>query len=96
MSENLSHLLQELAALEKEFADSLPEATSLQDIDKLKNEFLGRKGKLQTFFALLGRVEAEERPLLGAELNRLKEKLQAQCDAGAHSFQRRPKAISTI
>jgi phenylalanyl-tRNA synthetase alpha chain len=96
MSENLSHLLQELADLEKEFSQRLPEATTPPDLDQLKNEFLGRKGKLQSYFTLLGRVEAEERPHLGAELNRLKESLQSHCDTAARSFQRRPKAISSF
>ncbi len=96
MSEILSHLQQQLAALQEEFAQRLPAALTAPDLDQLKNEFLGRKGKLQTFFAQLGRVEAGERPLLGAELNRLKESLQQQCDAAALAFQHRPKAISSF
>ncbi len=94
MSENLSLLTQELAALEKEFDQRLPEAGTPAELDKLKVEFLGRKGKLQALFALLGRVEADERPNLGAELNRLKEKLQSKSEDAGCSFQRRPKAIS--
>ena len=94
MSENQPRLLQEIAALEKEFDQRLPEATSAIELDQLKNEFLGRKGKLQSLFALLGRAEADERPHLGAELNRLKEMLLSRSDEAARSFQHRPKAIS--
>jgi len=94
MSENLSRLLKEIAALEKEFDLRLPEATTASELEQLKNEFLGRKGKLQSLFALLGRAEADERPHLGAELNRLKELLTSRSEEAARSFQHRPKVIS--
>lgn len=94
MSENLPTLLQELAALETEFISRLQNATSTTELEPLKNEYLGRKGKVQGYFSRLGRVEAEERPTLGAALNRLKESLTAALEAAESSFQHRPKAIS--
>lgn len=94
MSQILSQILQELAAIEKDFTLQLPTLTTASELEHVKREFLGRKGKLQPFFSLLGRVEAEERPILGAELNRLKESWQEQCDKAALSFQPRSDSIS--
>ena len=46
-----------------------------KEINELKSKYLGRKGKISSLFALLGKASENERPLLGQKLNLLKKEL---------------------
>ena len=46
-----------------------------KEIIELKSKYLGRKGKISSLFALLGKASENERPLLGQKLNLLKKEL---------------------
>ncbi len=96
MSENLQKTLAEIARIEKQCQSLLVTATNLQELEKIKSDFLGRKGAVQALFALMGRVGADEKPHLGAALNRLKETLQAEIETRMASFQRQPMAIDSF
>lgn len=68
-----------LAELQKSVTSSVEEATSsieaaetLQDVEKLRVAFLGKKGSITTVMKSVGRLPAEERPLLGAVVNKAK------------------------
>ncbi len=96
MSENLQKFLAILAQTEADFSERLAAVKDERQLENLKIEFLGRKGKLQSFFSWIGQVEAHEKPQLGGELNRLKETMQNRIEDQKKAIERRPVAVSTF
>src|SRR5688572_27289135 len=72
-------LLKALAQLEKEGTAAIAEATG-EDLERLRTELLGRKGRLTSILRGLGQLSPEERPRVGAEANRVKEALTKLLD----------------
>jgi len=73
--------MEQLESVRKQFLadlESFPETP--QDIDELRSKYLGRKGQVASLFGLMGKATAEERPILGKELNLLKNDLTNQFD----------------
>jgi phenylalanyl-tRNA synthetase alpha chain len=73
-------LMGRLAELEDEGRRAIGEAGSPDELESLRVELLGRKGKLTAILRELGRLTPEERPRIGAEANRVKEALSARLD----------------
>ncbi len=65
-------LRQEIEALESEIRRLLGEVDSLEALDRLRVDFLGRKGKITLLTKRLGSLAKEERPEAGKAINRLK------------------------
>lgn len=63
------------AALEPELERALLKATNEDELESLRVEFLGRKGKLAQLMAQLGKIPASERAAAGQAANEAKEKL---------------------
>ena len=68
-------LLTELESLIPELAKGLDQASSLQDLEALRVDFLGRKGRIARIMARLPELGPEERPRLGQAANSVKERL---------------------
>jgi len=64
--------------------ESFPE--NPQKIDELRSKYLGRKGLIASLFSLMGNASEEERPVLGKELNILKNDLTKQFNAKVESY----------
>ena len=79
-------LIAQLRALEAEGAGAVRAAEGAEPLETLRIEFLGRKGRLTGILRRLGELSAEERPVVGAEANRVKEALGALLDERAASF----------
>jgi phenylalanyl-tRNA synthetase alpha chain len=66
-------------------ADEAIEAASGADdeaaLDKVRVEYLGKKGKLTDLLKGLGKLSAEERPAAGAKINEAKQRVQDQIQA---------------
>lgn len=74
MREKLDQIRQEaLAALEQTQAAS--------DLESLRVKYLGKKGALTGLLKQMGKLSAEERPIIGQLANEVREKLTAQIDA---------------
>lgn len=74
MREKLEQIRQEaLAALEQTQAAS--------DLESLRVKYLGKKGALTGLLKQMGKLSAEERPIIGQLANEVREKLTAQIDA---------------
>ncbi len=59
--------------IREEFRQGLEEAReNLDALEEIRVEYLGRKGKVQKLFGLIGQVEPDERPKIGKALNELK------------------------
>ncbi|WP_299199253.1 phenylalanine--tRNA ligase subunit alpha [uncultured Amphritea sp.] len=52
------------------------QATSAQDLDQVRVQYLGKKGHLTQLLKSLGSLSAEERPQAGAKINEAKQALQ--------------------
>jgi len=57
--------------------DSLNES----HVERLKNEYLARKGRIATLFSQLGSVDAQDRPEIGKLLNELKTNIEKKIDS---------------
>ena len=65
-------------SLRKDFEKNISakDGMNIQEVERLKHEYLGRKGKVATLFNELGSVSTNERPKVGKMLNQLKRDFQ--------------------
>ncbi|MBN7822126.1 phenylalanine--tRNA ligase subunit alpha [Bowmanella sp. Y26] len=66
----------DLEAISKEAAELVANATDMVELDKVRVEFLGKKGKLTELLKGLGKLSAEERPAAGEQINKAKQGVQ--------------------
>lgn len=64
--------MKEITELEKQFTAAFEDVATLDDLEKLRVQYLGKKGPVQDLMKLLGKLSKEERPLAGKEINKLK------------------------
>src|SRR2546430_12526677 len=69
-----------LEALRGEVLDRIQQASSEMEIEQLRVEVLGRKGKLTLLLRGLADLPVEERPQAGQELNRLRRVVEEHLD----------------
>ncbi|MEZ0152014.1 MAG: phenylalanine--tRNA ligase subunit alpha, partial [Candidatus Reddybacter sp.] len=60
---------------------SIQAADSVADLDQIRVEYLGKKGKITGMLKTLGKLSAEERPKAGAVINEVKAALQNSINA---------------
>ena len=70
-------LSQEIEALVKEAESVLSSATSEQDLDSLKNQFIGKKGKLTSVLKGLASLSVEEKKTVGKQANEAQSRLES-------------------
>ncbi len=80
-----------LEALKTEVLDRLERCASDQEIEQIRVESLGRKGKLTLLLRGLRELPAEERPALGEQLNRLRTFLESRIEARFNEIKEREK-----
>ena len=73
---SLQELTGQLEQLEAQAADAIAAATSASDLESLRVGLLGKKGQLSAVLGAMGKLAAEERPLMGQRANVLKELVQ--------------------
>ena len=79
-------MMDKLESVRNEFlADLESFPNNPQLIDELRSKYLGRKGLVASLFTLMGKATGEERPVLGKELNILKNDLTEQFNAKVES-----------
>lgn len=74
-------LTEKLNSLATDLEQGLGQALSLEALEELRVEFLGRKGKLAQIMSELPRVDPAERPAIGKLANEVKNRLQELFDA---------------
>jgi len=74
---NLEDITAQLCALEAEAAAAITAAASSAELEQLRIDLLGKKGKLSAVLAAMGKLPGEQRPLVGQRANVLKEQLQS-------------------
>jgi phenylalanyl-tRNA synthetase alpha chain len=75
-----------LEAFREEMTEHIKRCVTEQDIEQLRVEYLGRKGKLTLKLRSLKDVPAEERPQLGVQLNRLRGQFEEELDTWLRDF----------
>lgn len=66
--------------LRSSFRDEMNDVKTTKELDQLKVKYLGKKGPIQSLMALLKDASAEQRPLLGKDINELKESITSEID----------------
>ncbi len=78
--------MQRIDEISNAFQQDLSQAKSSVDIEALKVKYLGRKGPIQQAMQSLKEATAEERPLLGKQINDLKVALTSSCEEAEERF----------
>jgi phenylalanyl-tRNA synthetase alpha chain len=65
-------MLEEIKQVRQEIETAIPQVTNAESLEKFRNEFLVKKGKVQAFFDRLKEVPKDQKPLVGKELNLLR------------------------
>ncbi len=69
-------LKEELKALGEEAKKLIEKSSNIDEINNIRVEYLGKKGKLKNILRTLGKLSPEERKELGQLANRIKEELE--------------------
>ncbi|MEB3235237.1 MAG: phenylalanine--tRNA ligase subunit alpha [Cyanobacteriota bacterium] len=72
----LDQLSEQLQSLEADAARSIETAATAAELEDLRIALLGKKGRLSGVLGAMGKLSAEERPLVGQRANVLKDQLQ--------------------
>nr|WP_319584551.1 phenylalanine--tRNA ligase subunit alpha [uncultured Pseudodesulfovibrio sp.] len=70
-----------LDSLAQDCASRKGQACSLKELEELRIEFLGRKGKLAQIMGMLGKLDNSDKPEGGKKANEVKQAITAQLDA---------------
>ena len=81
MSNELKSFLEGLDGLAQDCESRKGQACSLTELDELRIEFLGRKGKLAQSMGQLGKLDKADKPEGGKKANEIKQKITAMIDA---------------
>jgi len=88
-------LREQLARLEVEGLEAIERLESADDIERLRVELLGRKGRLTAILRGLGQLSPEERPGIGSEANRVKDVLGTRLEERTSSVSNSAPLAST-
>ncbi len=77
----------DLKTLQQEALSAIAATTNLDDVEQLRIHYLGKKGQLSQILRAMGKLSAEERPVIGAIANDVKEAVQSQLDERKQSLQ---------
>ncbi|MGB3298781.1 MAG: phenylalanine--tRNA ligase subunit alpha [Phormidesmis sp.] len=75
-----SEIQAKISAVQQKAAADISAAESLDDLEKVRVNYLGKKGELSKVLGSMGKLSAEERPKIGAIANKAKTALQTQMD----------------
>ncbi len=67
---------EQLLLLKDEALNSLNATSELEEIDKVRIEYLGKKGKLTKILRGMGKLDPKERPVMGALANEVREEIE--------------------
>ncbi|OIQ52170.1 Phenylalanine--tRNA ligase alpha subunit [Pseudodesulfovibrio hydrargyri] len=81
MSSELKSFLEGLDSLAQDCASRKGQACSLKELEELRIEFLGRKGKLAQIMGRLGKLDNSDKPEAGKKANEVKQAITATLDA---------------
>lgn len=77
----------ELQELQQAAKTEIAATTTLEQLEQLRVNYLGKKGQLSQILKTMGKLGAEERPRIGAIANQVKESLQTNLDKQKENLQ---------
>jgi phenylalanyl-tRNA synthetase alpha chain len=80
MATPLDNLKEQLATLQATALDSIAQAQTLEAVEQLRVNYLGKKGEVSQILGGMGKLAAEDRPAIGAAANVVKDAIQARLD----------------
>ncbi|XXJ20474.1 phenylalanine--tRNA ligase subunit alpha [Desulfovibrio caledoniensis] len=80
MSSELKSFLEGLDSLAQDCASRKGQACSLKELEELRIEFLGRKGKLAQIMGKLGKLDNSDKPAAGKKANEVKQAITGLID----------------
>lgn len=89
-------MLDKIAQIRQEFEDDIKKIADLPALENLRIKFLGRKGLIAEAFALLAQVPKEQKPLMGQQLNQLKQFAEDQYQALQTALTRQKEAAERL
>lgn len=92
MTQELKSFLEGLESLASDCESKRGQARSLSDVEELRVEFLGRKGKLAAAMVDLRALGAEDKPEAGKKANEIKQRLSAIIEAAQSDLVREQTA----
>lgn len=88
-------LITALEGLAPELERGLDQASSLEDLEGLRVDFLGRKGRLAQIMGRLPQLAPEQRPAVGQAANTVKERCNALFEARKKRFGSRTRGAGS-
>jgi phenylalanyl-tRNA synthetase alpha chain len=82
----VSSMQQQVSSLRKQFQDELGQVQHSKEVENLKVKYLGKKGPIQDLMQHLRDTPQEMRPVIGQQINELKEEISRLCEQALHSF----------
>lgn len=80
MTTQLSDLENQLENLRQDAVGAVASVTTLDELEQLRVNYLGKKGQLSQILRGMGKLEAADRPRIGSLANEVKEALQGQLE----------------
>lgn len=77
----LTQIESDLQTLQQEATEAIATVANLDELETLRVNYLGKKGKISQILRGMGKLSAEERPTVGAVANQVKEGLQTKLEA---------------
>ena len=74
----LTEIKTKLEQIEKSATEKIAAAATIAELEQLRIEFLGKKAELSDIMKLMGKLTAEERPLLGELANKTRAKIETE------------------
>ncbi len=76
----------QVASLRKQFQSELSQVQHSKEVEQLKVKYLGKKGPVQNLMLHLRDTPQEMRPIVGQQINALKEEISQLCEQALSSF----------
>ena len=85
------------AKYEQEALAAIEASTDATQLESVRIEFLGKKkGRLKNLQSLVGKVSAEERPVVGKRFNEIKQQVSAALDSAKASLEKPESALTGL
>ncbi|ELR98541.1 phenylalanine--tRNA ligase subunit alpha [Gloeocapsa sp. PCC 73106] len=88
MTTTLKEIETQLQILQKEALSAIGETDTIDELEKLRINYLGKKGQLSEILRSMGKLSPEDRPLIGGVANEVKEEVQTQLESQRQHLQR--------
>lgn len=83
---------EQLEAIRQKALNELENAASIQDIEAVRIKFLGKKGELTEILKQMGKLSAEERPVVGQLANVIRSEIEAKIEEDSKSIAQKLQA----